>query len=82
MRPGRRDATLRRHAGVPEPVGPGEVGEPELLGERPGQPDLLVDLDHAPRAHDPELGVLAADARVVVGQDDGVPRANLLGLER
>src|SRR6266536_650401 len=89
MRPLRGDAALGRHARVAEPVRPLELAEPELLGERAGQPDLLVDLDHAARTHHPQLGMAGAYERlglvgVALQQDHGMPRAQLddIGPER
>ncbi len=82
MRPLGRDAALRRHPRVPEPVRAGEVGEPERLDERRRPADLLVDLDHPPCAHDAEVRTAAAHPLLRLGgvggrQQHAVARADV-----
>ena len=69
-----RDAALGRHPRVAERMGSAEVRELELLGEHLGKTDILVDLDHAARAHHPKIISCTSHARLriagVAGHDD------------
>ena len=81
MRACRRHAALRRHPRVAERVRPGEVGERELLDELVREARLLVDLDHAARAHDAEVGPVVPHpglriGRVGLDDEDRVARAH------
>src|SRR5688572_7180727 len=81
MRPLRRHTALRRHARVAERVGALEVLEAERPRELLGKPRLLVDLDHATRAHDAKVGTTRAHpwlglVRIRADDEDGVARAD------
>ena len=82
MRPLGRDAALGCHAGVTERVRPLEPVEREPAHELPRRPGLLVDLDHAPRAHDPQIRAVHShpllDVRSLrVDDDHGMARPGM-----
>src|SRR6266545_7959341 len=86
MRPLGRHPALRRHPGVAEAVAAFDVAEPELLDECLRTTDLLVDLDHASRAHHPQVGAVPSDpvlhlACFRLDDDHGVigPDTSLMG---
>ena len=77
MRPFGRDPALGRHPRVAEAVAPLDVPEVKLFDERLRTADLLVDLDHAARAHDPQVGTVPPDpvldlCRLALDDEDGV----------
>ena len=59
-----RHPTLRRHPGVSERMRASEFLERERLRELLGKAGLLVDLDHLPGAHHPQVGPLLTNPRL------------------